>query len=505
MVTEGTVDSQTIRKIQTIRARFFHYHQPEKIFSLSDIPQFQYGDTLFNPASVLPQTHKYPYRQVQFLYSGMKTCRWSQGLRYFHRELAKAVFWHQYLCGQIDNLPDGFFETTPFVHPMGSTYALQAVKSGRKEFLKQEFLQKIKDFVHIKELPHFSDPGLLNDSQKIVADFDVPQLNDLLEAKPLLISQNYLLYKVDQADSSTLPRYAVYPRKQWDDYLTRTGFQTHLDQGDFSIYKEGNIAWNVDKEFLESQSTRYKMLAGMCALMLSINVLWMIFLEIKRKVKEQQERLFVLQTLTHELRTPVTAMQLNLEPFRTDFDKLGQDGQRAFLRMADSIRRLNKVIQASTQYLKSSQDEGAMKFHLEYQPDIDELVDYLLEDYRERVKLDLEASQSPVEVDTYWFGMCLKNLVDNALKHGTPPVTVKTEASGEFVFVHVVDQGNVSESEFRRFLSPFSRKSKEEGLGLGLTLVKRVVDQMGAKLSFSSNPTTVTIRMKRSYEQITTD
>ena len=46
----------------------------------------------------------------------------------------------------------------------------------------------------------------------------------------------------------------------------------------------------------------------------------------------------------------------------------------------------------------------------------------------------------------------------------------------------VIDQGQLELNTLKGFLSPFQRQSKEEGLGLGLTLVNRIAKKMGGRL-----------------------
>ena len=58
-------------------------------------------------------------------------------------------------------------------------------------------------------------------------------------------------------------------------------------------------------------------------------------------------------------------------------------------------------------------------------------------------------------------------------------------------------------------MSPFQRQSKEEGLGLGLTLVNRIAKKMGGRLEVKARPTTFCLWMpafesKEDYDEIIT-
>ena len=98
--------------------------------------------------------------------------------------------------------------------------------------------------------------------------------------------------------------------------------------------------------------------------------------------------------------------------------------------------------------------------------------------------------------------MILDNLISNALKHsgGDAPVTVDAEiirerrgSAGERVLlVTVADEGiGIPEQEIEAIFDPFYRGSSERrtgGLGLGLALVKNIVEIMDGDIRVSSSP-----------------
>jgi signal transduction histidine kinase len=98
---------------------------------------------------------------------------------------------------------------------------------------------------------------------------------------------------------------------------------------------------------------------------------------------------------------------------------------------------------------------------------------------------------NPVEasVDGVRLGQAVNNLVDNALKY-TPPgghVRLAVKAAAESAFVTVTDNGpGVPPSErdaiFRRLYRVDSSRS-QRGLGLGLSLVKAIVEAHGGKVA----------------------
>jgi anti-sigma regulatory factor (Ser/Thr protein kinase) len=95
----------------------------------------------------------------------------------------------------------------------------------------------------------------------------------------------------------------------------------------------------------------------------------------------------------------------------------------------------------------------------------------------------------------------LQELVDNAHRHGKRPVRIALEATPEAVEIVVADRGpGVPEDERGRLFEPYARldrPSDAEGLGLGLTIVRRLAKAMRGTVSFSDSPeggATVTVR-----------
>jgi two-component system sensor histidine kinase/response regulator len=100
----------------------------------------------------------------------------------------------------------------------------------------------------------------------------------------------------------------------------------------------------------------------------------------------------------------------------------------------------------------------------------------------------------------------LSNLVGNALRHGTVsvPITVRLTGSAQEVVASVHNGGHISADLMPRLFEPFlsgvGRRTRAEGLGLGLYIVQQIVQSHGGEVRVSSTPeagTSFEIRLPR--------
>jgi len=100
----------------------------------------------------------------------------------------------------------------------------------------------------------------------------------------------------------------------------------------------------------------------------------------------------------------------------------------------------------------------------------------------------------------------LSNLVGNAVRHGTVtiPITVRLTGGESDVEVCVHNGGHISEDLIPRLFQPFQsgvgRRTRAEGLGLGLYIVQQIVIAHGGEVDVSSTPadgTTFRVRLPR--------
>jgi signal transduction histidine kinase len=110
----------------------------------------------------------------------------------------------------------------------------------------------------------------------------------------------------------------------------------------------------------------------------------------------------------------------------------------------------------------------------------------LLEKYKER-SVELVGGSCMVEADRTLMEVVLKNLIENALKYSKEAVTVTVDTDGK---VSVKDRGvGISSADLDKVTKKFYRSGThhwDNSMGLGLSIVKTVLDLHGARLQIES-------------------
>ncbi len=215
-----------------------------------------------------------------------------------------------------------------------------------------------------------------------------------------------------------------------------------------------------------------------------------------------------IANVSHEMKTPLAVMQnygtllqaRDLpEDKRIEYAKGVTDGAR---RMADMMTNILKLNRLENQQIFPNADEF----------DLGEQICHHLLQYEnvwEKKGIEIEtdiADDVKVRADEELLGLVWNNLFSNAFKFTDEgdKVTVKLEANGEYAWVSVKDTGCGMSSEvgahiFEKFYQGDTSHSVQ-GNGLGLALVKRVIDIIQGEISVESAPgsgTTFIVKVRR--------
>lgn len=188
----------------------------------------------------------------------------------------------------------------------------------------------------------------------------------------------------------------------------------------------------------------------------------------------------LLLAISHELRSPLTRARLNAE-------LSGDTPERAAL-----LRDLTLMGELISDLLEGERLAAGPAALQRAPTDLNTLVREVAAGFEgQRLQLTLADDLPPVPLDRPRATMLVRNLIDNALRHGTAEgqaVVVSTHAEGPQVVLTVRDHGpGVPEDQLARLTEPFyrpdvARTRTAGGVGLGLYLCRLVAQSHGGSL-----------------------
>lgn len=227
-------------------------------------------------------------------------------------------------------------------------------------------------------------------------------------------------------------------------------------------------------------------LGGGLVLMLGFAVVLVLASRALRKEAEYLEaRARFVSMVGHELRTPVTALEMYLEILR---DGLVEDEEKIAQYhgiLQTESRRLKSIVEnLLTLGLHQNQGVELELVSVPLKPLLSSIVGQLNLQRRE-VELDFDHDSVAVIGDEVAIYSVFSNLVANALKYSPPETTVsiKVRSEGGLCLIEVVNEGTTLEPEqYAKLFQPYYRASRtSKGLGLGLALVALLTQAMGGK------------------------
>jgi signal transduction histidine kinase len=205
-----------------------------------------------------------------------------------------------------------------------------------------------------------------------------------------------------------------------------------------------------------------------------------------------------LGLVSHELRTPLTAMQLLMDRLvDADSQPLPARETQIVERLATATARLTHLVDTLLHYARIQSGHLA----LDIEPcDLGALAAEAIEEVRpqaQRKSLELSIQRADsrvrVETDPKLVRMVIVNLVSNAVKFTEQgSVTIVVENRGDRRLFRIIDTGpGIAEAERKRIFEPFQQLEPTKhkhlpGVGLGLSLVRQIVDNLKAEISVHS-------------------
>ncbi len=219
-----------------------------------------------------------------------------------------------------------------------------------------------------------------------------------------------------------------------------------------------------------------------------------VYSAIRRRLRLSRQQSNFMMAVTHELKSPIAAMKLNLQTMQKR--RLAEAQQSVLLeRCVAESDRLNDLC---NNLLVASQLEGQQYQQVFEKLDFLFLVEEAVRDYSGRhpgrfaPQLDTECA---VQGDALLLQMAVNNLLENAVKYSPADkqIQVTLRCKNRNTFLQVADEGaGIPAEEKERIFEKFYRVGNEstrnaKGTGLGLYITKRIMKQHGGSITVRDN------------------
>jgi PAS domain S-box-containing protein len=211
----------------------------------------------------------------------------------------------------------------------------------------------------------------------------------------------------------------------------------------------------------------------------------------RARARLDRDRSDLVATVAHELRSPLTGVKGFVQALLNRWDRLNDEQKKLMLTTvhADSDR-LSRLI---TELLDVARlDTGRLSMH-QRPCDVEVLIGRVIESVRAGAPHQIEFA-APHDLPEIWadpdkFTQVLTNLIENAIRHGSDPVTITATREGEHVAVQVDDSGDGIPPEIRqRAFTKFWTTGQRGGSGLGMYLVNGLVRAHGGTTTIDDAP-----------------
>ena len=205
------------------------------------------------------------------------------------------------------------------------------------------------------------------------------------------------------------------------------------------------------------------------------------FIAMRDRIQRQiTQRTDMLAGVSHDLRTPLTRMKLQLEMVKDSSDTAA---------LKDDVAEMEHMVEG---YLAFARGEG---FETPKPTNIAHILgDVVVSAKRRGTEVDLHTEgQFVVRVRQNAFKRCINNLLDNADRHATH-VSIRTGKRGDAIEITVDDDGpgipkHLRDEAFKPFFRlDESRNPETGGVGLGLTIARDIIRGHGGDIILSDSP-----------------
>ncbi len=238
------------------------------------------------------------------------------------------------------------------------------------------------------------------------------------------------------------------------------------------------------------------------SLWLILGLIFTVYM-LNQEIKLSRMKSSFISNVSHEFKSPLTSIQHMSELLKMKRVRTEEKKEEFYDSMIEQCEHLSHLIENVLDFSKMEEEVKAYTFE---EVDIHELVGSLIHTQKERlaesginIQFKSDTSLPPIKADKDSLRQVIYNILDNAQKYGSTEIRVllspipdtrnlTPKASSEVISIQIADNGQgISDKDLPYIFDRFYRgdEKKTEGIkgsGIGLTIVKRIVEAHGGQI-----------------------
>jgi two-component system, OmpR family, phosphate regulon sensor histidine kinase PhoR len=332
---------------------------------------------------------------------------------------------------------------------------------------------------------------MLNDGQICGISFDKQKfVRENLSSKIQSIARDEFSVSVYDSSSNTNVYSTIY---QAQDGFVQSRKLWLIPSYSLGISLQGK---NLN-DILRSRTYSGIILISVLAAMMLL-VAWFGYKNIKKEIDLAQIKNEFVSNVSHELRTPLALINMFAETLFMGRVKSEEKKNEYYGIIQQETERLSKIVNKILNFSKI--EAGKWKYNFTI-VDLNALSERIFLNYKfhlenKNFKFTFESSGNVLNgvLDAEAVSEALINLIDNAVKYSEERknITIRTGKESDFIYVEVEDFGlGISDEDHKKIFEKFYRIQSgnihnTKGTGLGLTLVKHIIDAHTGKIKLQS-------------------
>jgi len=224
--------------------------------------------------------------------------------------------------------------------------------------------------------------------------------------------------------------------------------------------------------------------------------IWLINRSHKKEINTANQSRNFLLSITHELKSPLATIRLILETF----EKRNLPPEKVKQLCNGGLKETSRLNKLVDDLLLSAKLDSTYQLYPE-ELYITQFIDEQLNEIKEMhpevlVKVVHENSKKFLTADKDALTIVLRNIIENSIKYSAAPaqIEVRTKFSNSDFFLEIFDKGwGIPDEEKEKVFKPFYRVGNEDtrktkGTGLGLYIIKKLIEAHKGTIQLKNNP-----------------